>query len=176
MSNRLKAEIGAVIALLLLAYGSFLYGQWKDKNQGAVLPSALVAEHNITIKVPVKGKDKDALVKKGQLAKPVAQNPTKEVTATGTKKDETGTTHMAAVLDTGSGESIIIQQRPKVEFLEANKIGIGMGVGTHGLTKTVYYDRTWGRVFNGYFITGGEYFFFTSGNEWMLQTKIEWRF
>jgi hypothetical protein len=168
--------IGAVVVLLLL-YGVFLVRQWMRGNQGAVLPSAPVAEHEVKPGIPIKAKDKQALKQRGEISSAVASDGTKEITATGTKQDATGTTHVASVLDTQTGESVIIQQRPMAEFMARNAIGLEIELNPRGVSKTAYYDRTFGRVWDFYASGGvGLRNREDATNEWLIRAKAELRF
>jgi hypothetical protein len=163
--------------LLALVYGAFLLHRWVNRNQGSILPSAPVIEHDVKTSVSVKAKDKKALKKKGVIPSVVAQDGSKEVTATGTKKDSTGTTHVSAVLDTNTGESVIVQQRSMAEFMKSNAVGIEVELNSHGVSKTLYYDRSIVRVWD-FYVSGGPGIRNREDavTEWLIRAKAELRF
>ena len=163
--------------ILIVLYGAFLVRQWKRANQGTILPSTPVAEHEVTPAVPIKAKDKQVLKKRGEISSAVASDSTKEVTATGTRQDATGTTHVAAVLDTTTGESVIVQQRPMAEFMARNAIGLEIELNPRGVSKTAYYERTFGRIWDFYASGGvGLRNREDATNEWLVRAKAELRF
>ena len=168
--------IAAVVVLALL-YGAFLIRQWMRGNQGAVLTSAPVAEHDVDPAVPIKAKDKQVLKQRGEISSAVAADSKKEVTATGTKQDATGTTHVSSVLDTTTGESVIVQQRPMAEFMGRNAVGLTIEANPRGITKEAYYSRTVIRVWD-FYVSGsvGARIREDATNEGFIRANVEFRF
>lgn len=176
MTNWKQYSIAALVVLALL-YAAFLIGQWKRDNQGAVLPAGEpVAEHDVKTAVPVKAKDKKELEERGEIPKSVAADDTKEVTATGTKTDSDGTTHVAAVLDTTTGKSVIVEERPLAEVMRSNAAGIGIGVNREGIFKDLYYQRTFGRFGDLYLLGRIDLLFFEAGKTgYQAEAILEYR-
>lgn len=173
--QRLKLYGMVAFVIVGLMFLSFLVGQWKRNNQGETL-SGPVATQEYTPDKPLKVHDKAALKGKKIIPKAVVEDSKFQVTATGTKEDETGTTHFSSVLDAGTGQSVIVQQRPIAEFLSSNAVGVGAGINREGFYKTVYYRRDLARVFDFYLSAGAEMSWTDSGHEWTAGVKAEYRF
>ncbi len=110
-----------------------------------------VPKHDVQTKAPIKALDKAELKKRlTVISDKDAKDTDKEVLATGTLKDDSGTTNVGAVLDVKSGETQLVDHRPFAEWMNANEAGVGYGYGTGGVEKAVMYEHTFVRIWDLY--------------------------
>ena len=147
----LKTHVGVFIAGLI--FGALL-GLYLSHAGGKSKPLASIdseiAKHDVKTEAPVKALDKPALQKRGVIAKDITQDEKKEVLATGTIKDSSGTRNIAAALDVKTGETKLVQNRPFAEWMHSNALGIGIGYGSQGLRKEVFYRHKFARLWELY--------------------------
>ena len=147
-----KQSLTVAAVVIALCYASYLVGQWKRNNQGAIVPPSapVTASVDYECKGPLKIYNKDELKAAKVIPKQVASDTGKQVTATGTLHDDSGTTHVSSVLDEKSGQSVIMKERPTAETFLAHEIGIGYSVGSLGAGPALRYRGTFGRVWGLY--------------------------
>jgi len=152
MTRKIKAYLAGLACILALCYGSYLVGQWKSGNQGAVVLSTshIEADQDHECKGPLKVYDKGKLEDRGVIPESVKDDSSKVVTATGTIKNESGTTHVSSVLDDNTGQSVIIKDRPAAEFMSAQEIGMGYTIGSLGSGFSGRYRYTAARLWGVY--------------------------
>lgn len=141
-----------ITALVCLAIG-FGLGILLSLHGGTKQPAPLasidsqVPKHDVQLKAPLKALNKAALRKRLKvIAEQTAKDMDKEVLATATIEDDSGTLYAGAVLDTGTGATEIVGHRPFAEALKNNRIGIGVGIGEDGIEKAVLYENTFFRI------------------------------
>lgn len=152
MNRTAKAYLSGIVVILALCYASYLVGQWKSNNHGAVVltTSHAEADQEYNCKEPLKVYDKGRLKHDDIIPSSVEKDRSKIVTATGTIQNGDGTTHVSSVLDEQSGKSVIIKERPFSEFMSAQEIGIGYTIGSIGSGLSGRYRYTAGRLWGLY--------------------------
>jgi hypothetical protein len=148
-TKQLKGDIA--IALIGLAIGFILglalphIGE-KKSIKAMTSVDATVPVHEVTTAAPIKALDKKELTHREIIDAPAVASVQKEILATATVKDDSGTRHVAAALDTETGLTQIVDRRPLAEWMGRNEIGLGYGIGDGGMDKAIMYERTFMRV------------------------------
>ncbi len=150
-----KVKIYLITALVFFVLGLVL-GLSLSRCSGPESPKAVssvdsqVAKHDVTTIAPIKALDKAELAKRGIIPKSAIRNPQSEVLATATVKDIGGTRHIAEVLDTKTGESILVDRRPLAELMHSNEFGAGFTAGSLGAGYGLDYRKTFARIWKFY--------------------------
>jgi hypothetical protein len=133
-------------ALVIIALSILLWKGCGSGRTGTVLPSddAAKPKHAVATSAPVRALDKAAV--KDAVPKGVVQNPQAEVLATGKVVDDSGSRTIAAVLDTETGDTALVQKRPLFEWMSASELGLGYGWGDDGEEKAVRVEHTFARI------------------------------
>lgn len=150
--QRTILEIALFEALIILALCGFIYKGCESDRHGKVLPKdGTVSTTTFTVYVPVQGYSKPDLRKEKKIPQDVAKNSALEVTAYGTKKDDSGTTHISAVMNKDDGKTQLIEVRPIAEVMRRFEVGIGYGFESGDQAKAVQLRVTLGRLDRLYF-------------------------
>jgi hypothetical protein len=154
--------IGRYVAVALVFFLAGMLSMYYAASRGGNNPmptgDALVSRHTVTPTAPLQALDKTALRKQGKIDKPVERDPVKEVLATGTITDDSGTLYVGAELDTETGETRLIEKRPVMETMCRFEIGLGYGLESGDLAKALQGRATIGRMDRVYFTGQAEYF------------------
>ncbi len=150
-----KVKIYLITALVFFVIGLVL-GLSLTRCSRPESPKAIrsvdsqVAKHDITMTAPIKALDKNKLARMGIIPKSTINNPQSEVLATATVKDISGTRHIAEVLDTSTGESVLEERRPLAELMHTNEFGAGFTAGSLGAGYGLDYRKTFARLWKFY--------------------------
>jgi len=120
------------------------------------LPPGVVSVPTYTITATVQAQDKPALRKAGAISKAVEKAPEKEVLQTGAVEDDSGSRTVAAVLDTGTGHTVLVEHRPWAELMSRHELGLGYGLADGDLARSVQYRWTFARLWDLYATAQGE--------------------
>ncbi len=174
LQNLKRYSIIAGIFLILMAV-CFYAGRWNRENKGSILTDTPTPVHDVNMKAPVKAKDKQVLREQNVISKSVEKGPG-EVTTTGRIEDDSGTRHVASVLNPETGESVIVQNRTITERMHRSALGIGAGFYDGQFTKAAYYEYAGLRVWDFYVIGRGEVFLMNDGRKpWNALIAVEYR-
>lgn len=109
-----------------------------------------VPRHDVKMDAPVKALDKKVLKAKGAISGNTEQAKDKEVLATGNVETSDGSKTVAAVLDVKTGNAVLIEHQPFMEWISRQEIGVGYGLVDGDLARAVQYRFTFGRVWSLY--------------------------
>lgn len=141
----LTFSLGLLIGLCAM-YAALHHGSDKPMPTG----DADVPKHEIKASVPVKALDKKTLHDRGAISSSTEKDKEKEVLATGKDKTSDGTKTVAAVLDTKTGDTVITEHKPFMEFMKRHEFGVGYGLYDGSLAKGAQYRFTFGRIWKFY--------------------------
>ncbi|MCK9420214.1 MAG: hypothetical protein M0R70_12630 [Nitrospirae bacterium] len=172
-----KSIVIIVEAIVIFALCMLLFRSCTDSRRGSVLVSndALVSKHSVTPTAPVRALDKKEISRHSNIPDSVLKDETKEVLATGTIDDASGSRDVAAVLDTKSGDTVLIEKRPFFEFMSGQEVGIGYGITYYGAVKQTYYRNTFVRVGNFYGAATIEAFSVGERPGWSAMAQMSYR-
>lgn len=177
MMARMKTY--AAIFIIAFALGLFAMYAAIRSDRSRTLDPALVSVPTHTITATVTAQDKQVLKKAKAISKKTAQDPDKEVLATGTVKDDSGTRTVAAVLSKADGSTKLEETRPLMESMHRFEVGIGAGLESGDFAKAVQVRYTAGR-FGSLYLTGQAEFFFVDRYEnqhpWNAMAFVNLRF
>ena len=176
-----KLKLYVVVAIIIAAAmaGSFYAGRWQRENKGKPLPTADadIPKHDVTTKEPVKALDKKELANRDVIPHSALDTPHSEILATGKIEDDSGLLYVGAELNTDTGETRLIQNRPTAEFMRRNAFGLAIEANPHGIVKEAYCTRTVARLWDAYaFGTLGGRQREDNTNELFVRVNAEWRF
>lgn len=135
---------GAFIAGMITMYAAL------SGSSSGTLPSGLSSVPTYTISVVAVAQDKPTLRKHKAISKKVANDPSKEVLATGVVKDDSGKRTVSAVIDTPSGVTHLAVERPWAEFMLRQEASIGYGFVDGDMAREIQYRMTFARIWNFY--------------------------
>lgn len=167
------------ICFVLGAVLGFFGPSCADRKAAKVLPSvdSQIATHEVKPEVPIRALDKAELKRRSLIDGHVVASVQKEVLATGQVRDSSGSRTVSAVLDTKTGGTQLLSKRPLMEWMHANALGLGVGYGSEGLRKEVFYRHKFARLWELYPAFGAaigrnE----TDRTDWLLRLDIayEW--
>ena len=141
-----------VICFFVGAVLGFFGPSCADRKTTGILPSidSQVAVHDVKTEVPVKALDKQELKRRSAISRAVADNKDAEVMATGHILDSSGSRTVAAVLDTKTGDTQLIQKRPLAEWMHRWEAGLGYGLVDGNIAKGAQARYNFGRIWEAY--------------------------
>ena len=139
----------AVAVVAFLAGMAAMYSAVSGSSS-STLPPSVVSAPTHTVSAVVQAQDKSAARNAGAISKKTEKDPDKEVLQTGKMKDDSGTKHVAAVLDTPSGVTQLTVARPWMEWMGRHEVAIGYGLVDGDLARAAQYRLTFARVWNFY--------------------------
>ena len=147
MFNALGRYAAVALVAFLAGLLAMYYAVSGFLNPGSrTLDPALVSRVTVTSQAPLQGLNKAEAKKAGLISKDVAKNKDKAVLAAGTVSDDSGTSTVAAVLNTTDGSTALEVQRQLSEWMNRHEIGLGGTTGTLGTGGAFSYRKTFGRA------------------------------
>ena len=145
-----RVIIAEAIAILILSL--MLFKSCRNNQAGTVLPSvdASVSKHDVVITGSIRALDKKEIAKVADIPSAIVKDGKKEILATGKKIDDSGTSTVAAVLDTTTGQTAIIEKRPFAETMNRSEVGAGYTIGSLGQGYAAGFRHTFGRLTKAY--------------------------
>ena len=145
-----KVIIAQVFIILILSVS--LFKSCKRSYTGTPLVSvdSSVEKHDVVAQKPIQALNKKKLSKVANIPSAIVKDGKKEILATGNTSNDSGTSTIAAVLDTTTGQSTIIEKRPFSELMNRHEFGLEYGITDGGIGKGAYYNGTLVRIGNFY--------------------------
>lgn len=168
-----------IIGLSCFAAGFLLglalphFGEKKAKPMASV--DSEILKHEVLNTAPVQALDKAELKKRSIISSETAKAPDKEVLATATIKDDSGTRHVAAELDTKTGDTVLTAERPLAEWMSKDELGLGYGLANGDLAPAAFYEHTFVRAGPLYGAVRTEIFKRPSQTDWNAMAWISYR-
>jgi hypothetical protein len=106
--------------------------------------------HTVKVDVPLVVQDKPAARKQGAISKKTEQDPHTEVLAMGVVKGSDGKKTVAALLDTTTGVTGLVENKAFAEFMSRHELGLGYGLFDGDLARAAQYRYTFVRVWKLY--------------------------
>jgi hypothetical protein len=162
-------------ALVILALSALLYKGCASGKTGTALTSddATTPKREVKDSAPLRALDKPAV--RDEVVNDVLHDKKKEILATGRVSDDSGSRTIAAVLDTKTGNTALIEKRPFYELMSRQELGVGYGFTDDGEAKQVYYRNTFARVGSIYTAVELEIFSLADKTGWSAMAQVSYR-
>ena len=149
----------AVVALVAFLAGmsAMYYATHREVSKPIPTQDRMISRVTVTIFVPLQGLDKTEARESGLIAGDVLKDADSAVLATGTVKDDSGTSTVAAVVNVKDGITQLVEKRPIAEIMSRYELGIGYGLESGDLAKALQGCVTIGRIGNVYFTGQAQY-------------------